>query len=248
MTFSNSRTFPGQSQARNADIVAGGEITVIVADEARARAFRRSARRARESSPLAQRRQCDGKDVQAVIEVLRNLPASTSAQIAVRGGDERTSTRRGVRAPSRSNSRSWSTRSSFACSAAGSSPISSRKSVPPSAARSARGGARRAGEGAALVAEELGLEQASGSAAQFTSTNGPVARGARRWMRARDQFLAGAGLAHDQHGGVRAGAPPTRASTACMPALSATTPSKLVRSPSRARRSSFSACSRSRKR
>ena len=112
---------------------------------------------------LAQRRRGDGDDVEAVVEVLAEAPARCTSARRSRlvAATMRTSTcdrccrRRG------SNSPSWSTRSSFTCTAGDSSPISSRKSVPAGGLREApvASCAIGAGERAALVAEELALEE-----------------------------------------------------------------------------------------
>ena len=85
------------------------------------------------------------------------------------------------------------------------SPTSSRKTVPFGAISSEPGlVAVRAGEAAAHVAEELRLEQRVGQA-------GAVERDERRGRaraavvnQTRDDFLADAGLAGDQHLGVGA--------------------------------------------
>ena len=75
-----------------------------------------------------------------------------------------------------------STRSSFACSVGGSSPISSRNSVPPSAASNAPvARCDRAGEGAALVAEQLALEQRLGDGAAVERDERPPARCGGGW-------------------------------------------------------------------
>jgi hypothetical protein len=63
---------------------------------------------------------------------------------------------------------------------------------------------RGTGEGARLVAEQLASSSASVSAAQLIATNGPWRRAAALVDAAGDQFLAGAALAGDQHGGVEA--------------------------------------------
>ena len=63
--------------------------------------------------------------------------------------------------------------------------------------------ARGAGEGALLVAEELALEQVLGDRGAVDDDEGLVARGAEIVDRARDELLAGAALAGDQHGRAR---------------------------------------------
>ena len=77
----------------------------------------------------------------------------------------------------------------------------------PPLASSKRPGLRadRAGEGAALVAEELALDQVLGDRRAVDLDERLVA--ARRVLvqRARDELLAGAALAGDEHGGRRVG-------------------------------------------
>ncbi len=107
--------------------------------------------------------------------------------------------------PSRSNSRSCSTRSSFTCVARFSSPISSRNSVPPSATSNRPFFVAWApGERALLVAEQLRLDQIvrQRRAAHLDER----LLGARRVVvdGVRDQLLAGARLAAQQHGRVGA--------------------------------------------
>ena len=62
--------------------------------------------------------------------------------------------------------------------------------------------AQRAGEGALDVAEELALEQFARDRRAVDPDQRPVAAAARLVDGARDQFLAGAGFAGDQHAGV----------------------------------------------
>ena len=90
--------------------------------------------------------------------------------------------------------------------AGGNSPISSRKSVPPSArSNQPRRRLDRAGERAALVAEQLRVDQFRRNRPAVDAIERAVA--ARRAIvdRPGDQLLAGARLAEDQHGGVAAG-------------------------------------------
>ena len=61
-----------------------------------------------------------------------------------------------------------------------------------------------AGEGAADVAEELALEQRVRERGAVDRDEGALARGEPAWIGAREHLLAGAGLAGEQHGGVRA--------------------------------------------
>ncbi len=121
----------------------------------------------------------------------------------------RTSTFSERAAPSGRSSRSCSTRRSLACSAGERSPISSRKMVPPSASDEHAGAiGARVGEGAALVAEQLALEQRVGDGGAVDRDEGAL--GARRVevQRARHQLLAGARLAGDEHVRGRAGEAP----------------------------------------
>ncbi len=76
--------------------------------------------------------------------------------------------------------------------------------MPPSAcSKRPRRCVARAGEGAALVAEELGLEQVARDGGGVDGDEGRVAARAVAVQRARHQLLAAARLAVDQHGGVR---------------------------------------------
>jgi acyl-CoA synthetase (AMP-forming)/AMP-acid ligase II len=94
---------------------------------------------------------------------------------------------------------------SFACDASGSSPISSRKIVPPCASSNWPFFPERAGERARVVAEELGLDERLGERAAV-HLDERLRRAARRAVKeAREQALAGAGLAFDQHGRIDVG-------------------------------------------
>ena len=87
--------------------------------------------------------------------------------------------------------------------ARGSSPTSSRKRVPPSAASKSPTRFRSAPVKAPFSWPKSSLSRRdSGSAAQFTATKGPARRGARPVQGPRDQLLAGAALAEQEHGGV----------------------------------------------
>ena len=61
---------------------------------------------------------------------------------------------------------------------------------------------RRAGERALLVAEQLGLEQGLGNRGAVDGDKRSVGARTERVQRAREQLLAGAALAFDQHGRV----------------------------------------------
>ena len=85
--------------------------------------------------------------------------------------------------PTRSNSRSWSTRRSFTCVSGGSSPTSSKKIVPPCA--SSKRPVRRS---VAPVKAPFSWPKSSlstsplGKAAQFTLTSGRSRRPLRAWI------------------------------------------------------------------
>ena len=102
--------------------------------------------------------------------------------------------------PSRSTSPSWSTRSTLACVLALMSPTSSRKIVPAvghlELADLLFG---RAGERAALVAEELGLDQLFRNGRAVDLHEPLFGAQAVAMDRARDELLADAALAEDQH-------------------------------------------------
>ena len=90
--------------------------------------------------------------------------------------------------------------------AGASSPTSSSSTVPPSASRKMPEPRRdRAGERAALVAEELRLDERLGDRAAVDDEERLVAPVARLVDRARDALLAGAALARDEHRGPGAG-------------------------------------------
>ncbi len=111
---------------------------------------------------LAQRRQRDREDVEAIIEVLAELAAlhllrAGSCWWRRSGGCRRFT---GFLAPTGSTSPSWMARSSLTWVSSGNSPTSSRKSVPPLASANLPSMALgRAGEGALLVAEEDGSDE-----------------------------------------------------------------------------------------
>ena len=67
-----------------------------------------------------------------------------------------------------------------------------------------------AGEAAALVAEQLALDQVRGQAPQLTGRNGFLAAAAQAVDRLGDQLLAGAALAADQDAGVGGATRPIR--------------------------------------
>ena len=109
--------------------------------------------------------------------------------------------------PRRRTTPSSRTLSSFACRAGGKQPDLVEEQRPAMRDLEEPGlGLARVRERAALVAEQLGLEQGSGIAAQLTSTNGAARAGARPVHGPRDEALARAGLAaQEDRRGTRGG-------------------------------------------
>ena len=141
-----------------------------------------------------------GHDVQAVEEILAEAPRGDLglARSRLVAETTRTSTLIVSSPPTRSNSRSCSTRRSLICSAGVTSPISSRNSVPLSAS-SKRPSLRLMAPVKAPFSwpNSSDSSSVSASAPQLTLTNGPSARFERRVDGARHQLLAGARLAVD---------------------------------------------------
>ncbi len=133
----------------------------------------------------------------------RKLPAAASAarsRLVV--ATTRTSTRMGVVPPTRSNSCSCSTRSSLACRSSRISEISSSSSVPRCARSKAPSTRFTApGERPPLVAEERALHQSLRERGAVELDEGPVAAVALVVDRPREQLLARAALALQQHRG-----------------------------------------------
>ena len=150
----------------------------------------------------AQRRQRDVDDVDAVVEVLAERawprPSPRGRGSSRRPGGRRSAT--SASAPTGRTLRSWSARSSFGCSASAISPISSRNSVPPFACWNRPWRALlRVGERALRVTEQLALEQRLGHRRAVDRDERPVLAPRPLVDRARDDLLAGAALAGDQH-------------------------------------------------
>ena len=134
---------------------------------------------------LAQRRQLDRQHVRAG----RTGPGGTARRRPRRRGpcssrdSTRTSTLIGASPPTRSNSCSWSARSSLTCIAGGTSPTSSRNSVPPSASSNRPSFCLIAPVNAPFSWPNSSLSsKVSVSAPQLTLMNGPFARLLRRWI------------------------------------------------------------------
>ncbi len=134
---------------------------------------------------LAQRRDGDGDDVQAVVEILAKLCGPDGLlKIFVGGGEDSGLEGNGGRVPpTRSNSLCCRTRRSFACMGGASSPISSRKRVPSSAASSFPFLRPTAPVNAPFSCPKSSLSRrVSGMAAQLMAMKGRPERGLFWWM------------------------------------------------------------------
>ena len=161
-------------------------------------------------------------DVEAVQEILAERPlADARARSRWVAATMRTSTSRSLasRRPARTPPLS-STRSSFACSAGVISAISSRNSVPPSASTNRPGAiGDRARERTLDVAEQLALEQRLGQRARSSPARTAALARCFGVQRARDQLLAGPGLAEHEHRRGRVGDPRIRSRRASIAPL-----------------------------
>ncbi len=161
---------------------------------ARARSGRSSMRSRRWG--FTGRRSADSRDP------LERFSRRPSSQIAVGRRDHlaRSSERSSV-LPSRSNSRSWRSRSNLGWRSSESSPISSRKIVPSWAKLEAADALRdHLGEGAPLVPHELAARAGrSGWRAQLTLTKRPFLRWLSSWSARAISLLPRACLAVNQH-------------------------------------------------
>ena len=205
MQFCSSRTLPGQryvAQLLHRRRREHERLLVQVAAEALDEVPREHRDVAR---PLAQRRNRDRKHRQPEIEVLAEAGAPPrrpsgpcwSRPRRARPPGRRAFRRRARTASPRARAGSWPGGGS------GRSPISSRKSVPRCASSNLPGLRPAApGERPLLVAEELGLEQRLGNRRAVDRDEGPVGPRAQRVQRAREELLAGAALAFEQHGRV----------------------------------------------
>ena len=108
--------------------------------------------------------------------------------------------------PRRSNSCSWSTRSSLGCSSGGMSPTSSRNKCPPVRQLEAPDLlADGPGEGALLVAKQLALQQPRGDGRTIQFDEGAALARAQVVNGAGDQLLTRAGFAPNEHRGAGGG-------------------------------------------
>ena len=241
IAFSSSRTLPGQRMARGAAPAprrrgpgsslpfAVGVLAQEVLGEQRdvrrrARAAAAAGSRSRSAGSRGPRGSCP--------------PRPSSCRSRLVAATMRTSTLRVSLPPTRSNSRSCRTRSSFTCTVGEMSPISSRKSVPPSAVskRPARVSSAPVNEPFSWPKSSLS-SSVSGRAAQVTLTKGLLAPRAVLVERLGDQLLARAALAQQQHrGSCEAATCRIVLKTASISGLSPTRLSKLYLCSSRSRR------------
>ena len=158
--------------------------------------------------PLAQRRQRDRDDVEPVVEVLAELALRRRPR-AGRGWSRRRRARR--RRSGRCRRRGGPGAPGARAGAWPAAPAGARRSRRGTACRRRRPRSGRACARTAPVNAPFSWPNSSdsssfsGSAAQLTGTNACVARGLLRVDRARDQLLAGAGLAEHQDVRIRAG-------------------------------------------
>ena len=152
---------------------------------------------------LAQRRQLDADDREALVEVGAELAAPRRARARSRlvAATMRKSTcAPRVLAEPADTTWSSSTRSSLICSVSGVSSISSRNTVPPRGrGEQAVVVVDRARERAAHVAEQLGLHQLVRDRRAVDRHERRRCAPRARVEEARGELLAGAGLAGEQH-------------------------------------------------
>ena len=132
--------------------------------------------------------------------------ATWSRRLRLVAATSRTLTGTWLLVPTRRTSRRSSTRRSFGCRSMLSSPISSRKTVPPGGRLEHPLPRRdRAGEGAALVTEQLALQELRRHRAAVDDQERLVLARAAEVDRLGRHLLAGAGLALEQDGRVAGG-------------------------------------------
>ena len=148
-------------------------------------------------APLAQRRQRDRKHVQAVVEIAAEPAAADflgRSRLVAAMTRTSTSTMRGL--PSRSTWPSCSTRSSLRLELERQlADLVEEDGAAVRQLEAADLAGVRAGEGAALVAEQLALDQRRRQRGAVDDDERRVAARAAPVDRAREQLLAGAGLA-----------------------------------------------------
>ncbi len=154
--------------------------------------------------PLAQRRHLDGEHVQAVVQILAEAPAGDRVlEIAVGGGDDAHVAGHGhVVADALEHALLQDPQQLHLHGDAHVADLveEQRAALGDLEAPLARGDGT--GERALLVTEQLGLEQVGGNRAAVDRDERAVAARAELMNGARGDFLAGAGFAEQQNGGV----------------------------------------------
>src|SRR5579864_2538760 len=134
----------------------------------------------------------------------RNLPSATRAfKSRWVAASTLTSTGIGPLLPTRSISRSCSTRNSAIWTSGGKSPTSSRKIVPPFADSKRQAPLRRTSEGALFVTKEFGSNQRCRDCGTIHTNKCPIPAVRSLVDGARNQLLSRAGFAQNQDGGTR---------------------------------------------
>jgi hypothetical protein len=153
--------------------------------------------------PFTQRRHPNRQYMQAVKQVLSETAiAHQACQVARSGGDDPHINRESACwSPAARSRPPASARNSLDCSTSGISPISSRNRVPPWARRNLPSRPLRSAPVKAPGAKpkNSASSKVSGTAAMLTLMNGPAARVRGCMNGVCQQFLAGAGLAQQQH-------------------------------------------------
>ena len=197
--FLSSRTLPGQARASKRGGARGRRLAAAAErsrQNARARSGDVAARLRSGGSSIAR----DGEAVEEVVAEAAGL--HLAIEIAPRRGEDAHVDADPSRRRRRAGPRSARARArSFGWSEMSRSPISSMRSVPPCGLlEDAAALARRAGEGAALVAEELGLEQVRRDGGAVEDDERPCRARALLVERLGEELFAGAGLAFDEDG------------------------------------------------
>ena len=196
----SSRTLPGQGWAASAASAAG--VKRFGAERGAGRRSRQEVLGEQRDVPaaLAQRRHVQRDHREPVEEVLAEAPGGDQVlEVAVGGGDHphvdahRLAAADPLEALALEHPQQLGLRARAACRRSRRGTACRRRP-----ARTCRGAVDRAGEGAALVAEELALDESSGQRGAVDLDERPRRRGAVHVDRARHQLLAGAALAGDQ--------------------------------------------------
>jgi hypothetical protein len=152
-----------------------------------------------------QRRHLDGEDGESVEEIAaENVLGDCALEIAVRGCDDADVGRQRREPPTRSNSRSCSTRRRSTCVSIGSSPTSSRKSVPPAASSKRPRRRCTAPVNAPRSWPNSPRQSDWRTAPQLRLTKGPPERRDHLWILCARSFARPC-LARDENGGLGRG-------------------------------------------